>query len=102
MIDAAVGRYIERNEHIIDDAVSEYIDEHSAFTVETDNIADGAVTLQKLSSEVNSQFKTNAQADIDYSVLNTRIGNRYTKSETDALIAAAIQTAIGGVENGSY
>ncbi len=102
VIDAAVGRYIERNEHIIDDAVSEYIDEHTVITVETDNIADGAVTLQKLSSEVNSQFKTNAQADRDYSVLNTRIGNRYTKSETDALIAAAIQTAIGGVENGSY
>ncbi|MEE0873958.1 MAG: hypothetical protein UIH27_10935 [Ruminococcus sp.] len=169
-LSAAVGNYIERNEQIIDEAVSDYIDAHPVATVGTNNIVDGAVTPSKLSSEVtaeiaakadadsvytkaetdariaaaapsdiggyvedyldehselftgytkaeaDSTFKTNVQADIDHSVLNTRIGNinrnistindninnRYTKSETDALIAAAIQTAIGGVENGSY
>ena len=84
--------------------VEDYLDEHSEFFT------------GYTKSETDSTFKTIADADRDHSVLNTRIGNinrsistindnidnRYTKSETDALVAAAIQTAIGGVENGSY
>jgi hypothetical protein len=60
-----------------------------------DNTTEHSVTLRI--SELSYAFDS-----VSFLAQNEFNTAHYTKSETDALIAAAIQTAIGGVENGSY
>lgn len=67
-LSAAVDTYLDRNGQIIDSAVEDYFDDHPA---STDNIADGAVTPQKLSA-----------------ALTATINDKYTKTETAEILRA--------------